>query len=368
MNRQGQPLIDAEAPNSGYLAEALGRAGKPLAIPGTVEEERLDGGRTGVKVSRLHCGGGTCFVLKTIPRKRAFADALGHDGEAAAWLAGAMNDLPPPLKTPIIDAALHHERDEWWLLMEDVSSGIVSRAGWREDHTRQLFEAMAPLHAKHWNRDGVAQQGVGALSDTTALLVEIAVSVATGAERTNWVARAADEFQVPGMLLPEFLTEIGTENADFYKALLHRWPDVVAELEKWPQTFLHGDLRRANLAFKDDHLFLFDWELAATGPAAVDLTWHWFLHYWAYPPDDSCHPDDRLWLRDIYLQRLEEALGRPIDRAGFLTTWELGWLRAFSQLGFVLVDGLGRETAEFRKDIIDSAFVHARRIVDEHPL
>ena len=365
MFEQAIPVTETNLPDGRYLAQTLKRRGRPAAAPGPVVEQRLDGGRTGARVSRLRCDDGSSFVLKAIPCRRGFRDALGHDGEAAAWLRGALNGLPPPLATPMLDAAFNPERDEWWLLMEDVSSGIVSRDGWREDHTRRLFEAMAGLHARHWNGDAAMHRGLATLADTTALPIEIALYEATGVARTPWVARAAEEFQVPRMLLPDFLADAGTDNGDFYLALLHRWRDLVAALEMRTRTFLHGDLRRANVAFLDDRVVLFDWEFAATGPAAVDLTWHWFLHYWAYPPEDGRHPDERLWLRDIYLLRLEEALGRPIDRDGFLTAWELGWLRVFCQLGFVLADGLGGAASQARWRVIDSAFERARRIADE---
>lgn len=366
MTSSSRPITRAEAPGSAYLAEALDRAGMSVPPIGPVDQEPLHGGRTGVKVARLRCGNGARFVLKTIPRRRAYHEALSHEGEAAMWLSGTLNHLPAPLSTPILDAAFHPERDEWWLLMDDVSSGIVAGADWHEDHTRRLFEAMARLHAEHWNREAEAQRDRASLADTTALPVEIALYEATGTARAPWAARAASEFRVPGILLPDFLAEAGTVNADFYLVLLQRWPDVVAALEMHPPTFLHGDLRRANLSFLDGRVVLFDWELAAMGPSATDLTWHWFLHYWAYPPDDGRDPDDRLWLRDVYLQRLEDALGRSVDRAGFLTTWDLGWLRVFSQLGFVLADGLGGDASAARKRTIEVAFDRAKRIADEH--
>lgn len=359
------PVADWETPDDGYLAEALARAGRPVDSLGPVHAKLLDGGRTGARVSHLQCADGSSFVLKAIPCRRGFREALGHDGEAAAWLRGAMDGLPPPLATPVLDATLNPARAEWWLLMEDVSSGIVSRADWREDHSRRLFEAMAGLHAKHWDCESLRHRGLGALADTTALPVEIALYEATGVARTPWAVRAAEEFQVPRILLPEFLEAAGPADADFYLMLLRCWPDLVAALEQRPPTVLHGDLRRANIAFLDGRLVLFDWEFAATGPAAVDLTWHWFLHYWAYPPDDGRHPDDRLWLRDHYLQHLEDALGRPVASEDFRDAWELGWLRVFAQLGFVLADGLGGETYDARIQMIRNAFDRARRIADE---
>ena len=353
------------ASDTHHLAQALGRAGRSRTLAAPVREQFLEGGRTGARVTRLTCADGSRLVLKVIPRDRPFREALGHDGEAAAWLAGTTSTLPPPLANPTLDASPHPERAEWWLLMEDVSSGIVSRSAWTEAHSRRLFEAMAGLHAAHWGTRDAPGPGIGNLAATTALLVEIALYAATGRSSAEWAARSAEAFQVPRMLLPEFLEAAGPDNADFYLALLGRWPDIVSALEDHPPTLLHGDLRRANVAFVDGRVVLFDWELAARGAAAADLAWHWFLHYWAYPPNDGRLPADRLWLRDAYLDRLESARGSAVDRDSFRMAWELGWLRVFCQLGFVLADGLAEDATGTRRQSIRNAFGEARRVADE---
>ncbi len=352
--------------DTAYLAAALRRAGRPPSFSEPVLEQFLDGGRTGARVTRLTCTDGASFVLKVIPRGRAFREALGHDGEAAAWLEGATRTLPLPLANPTLDASLHPERDEWWLLMDDVSPGIVSRSGWTELQTQRLFEAMAVFHAQHWHAHDTPPAGVANLTGTTALLVEIALHESTGHASATWAARSAEQFQVPRMLLPGFLEAAGHGNADFYLTLLRHWRAIVAALGAHPPTLLHGDLRRANIAFVEKQVVLFDWELAALGSAAADLAWHWFLHYWAYPPDDGRRPEDRLWLRDAYLDRLESELGLPVDRNAFRAAWELGWLRVFCQLGFVLADGLADDRAGTRHQLIQDAFHKARRITDEH--
>ena len=64
---------------------------------------------------------------------------------------------------------------------------------------------------------------------------------------------------------------------------------------------------------------------------------HWFLHFWAYPPDGR-PPEARAPLREFYLAELEAALGKPIDREEFERTWDLGWLRVMAMLGFCLAD------------------------------
>ncbi|MCG6658966.1 phosphotransferase [Halomonas campisalis] len=283
------PTTHTTPSDTARLAEALRRAGRPPSFAEPAKAQFLDGGRTGARVTRLSCADGASFVLKVIPRQRAFREALGHDGEAAAWLAGTTRALPSPLVNPTLDASFHPERDEWWLLMEDVSPGIVSRSGWTEGHTRQLFTAMAGLHAAHWEDPAIPRAGIGDLAATTALLVEIALHEATGRASVEWAASSAEQFQVPRVLLPGFLEAAGDRNADFYLALLRRWRDIVSALDDYPPTLLHGDLRRANIAFMDERVVLFDWELAARGSAAADLAWHWFLHWRRHRPDDRRH-------------------------------------------------------------------------------
>lgn len=366
MNAHALTVIHTSTPDTAYLADALRRAGRPTPAPGTLLTRPLDGGRTGARVCQLQCDDGARFVLKIIPRKRAFHDALGHDGEAAAWQAGTTDRLPLPLSNPALDAGYHSAQGTWWLLMDDVSHGIVGRADWREQHTQQLFHAVASLHAAHWGCDAAELPQTANIRASTGLLVEIALYALTGRAATPWVAQAAKDFAVPQSLLPDFLEVAGPVNADFYLSLLQQWPALADKLDACTPTLIHGDLRRANIAFVDDQVSLFDWEFAARGPAAADLTWHWFLQYWAYPPPDGRTPDDRLWLRDAYLQQLEAALGDAIDQDDFLAAWDLGWLRVFCQLGFVLADGLAGEQLAVKQRVIHTAFNRARRIADAY--
>jgi aminoglycoside phosphotransferase (APT) family kinase protein len=137
-----------------------------------------------------------------------------------------------------------------------------------------------------------------------------------------------------------------------------------------PQTVIHGDLRRANIAFlPDGRVSLFDWDFACRAPAAADLAWYWFLHFWCYPPKDGRPPEDRDPLKLYYVHALEEALG-GLDRGEFERAWELSWLKVFAQLGFCLVDAVaGKHTAEDAarvRALCRKAIDRAKRIVDTH--
>jgi hypothetical protein len=130
------------------------------------------------------------------------------------------------------------------------------------------------------------------------------------------------------------------------------------------------DLRRANISFVGDDVVLFDWELASSGPCARDLQWYWFLQFWAYPPDDGLHPEDRRGLLDTYLETLERERSAKLERAAFDASCELAWLSVLCQIGCCLADPLtGSPSAEVvarAKGVIAAAIDRARRIHDRH--
>lgn len=352
-----------------YLADALARAGRSFDARSRLEFTPLTGGRTGAEVTAITNGSGSGYVLKAVPLERGFAEGLGNDGEGRFWLSGLTRDLPDGLDNPTLDVARHTQRDQWWLLMDDVAAGVRARRQWTHEHTRRLFEAVAAMHARHWHM--AAETPVGTLAGTTAVFVETALHAATGAASEPWVARASQEFRVAANLMPAFLQALGPDDADFYIDVCRHWPRLVAALERFPQTLVHGDLRWHNIAMEDDRVVLFDWEFCARAPAAVDLTWHWFFAYWAYPPGDGIAPADHLWLRDAYLARLEHLLGHGVDRQMFEASWDLGWLRVFCQLGFLLADPLTEadatdEQIERALQRCRDAVAYARRVSDAH--
>lgn len=357
------------SPDGYYLDRALARAGHRSDEHGPLHVTLMTGGRTGAEVISMRDDSGAGYVLKTVPVERGFAEGLGNDGEGRFWLSGLTRDLPAGLANPTLDVACHAERGQWWLLMDDVSDHIRNRRQWTEAHTRRLFEAVAALHARYWGID--TQTQAGTLAGTTAVFVGTALHAATGVVSEPWVARASQEFRVAGHLMPAFLEALGPADADFYVDICRHWPLLVTALERFPQTLVHGDLRWANIAMTDDRVVLFDWEFLARAPAAVDLTWHWFFAYWAYPRNDGQSPDVQLWLRDAYRVRLETLLGRAVDRNAFEVSWDLGWLRVFCQLGFLLADPLTEPDTS--SDVVECALhrcrtaaEYARRIADTH--
>src|SRR6201999_3890112 len=54
---------------------------------------------------------------------------------------------------------------------------------------------------------------------------------------------------------------------------------LVAELERMPQTFVHGNWKFGNLGLDDvGHTILLDWEDPGRAPGTVDLAWYLALN------------------------------------------------------------------------------------------
>jgi hypothetical protein len=364
----GLPVIDGEA-DAGFLAAALGRAGRPGRV-GRFESNRLDGGRISAGVFALRSDAGD-FVLKKFLPEPWRVELFGTPfNEPALWAHGFTRALPAPLSCPTIDITFHRGRGECWMLMDDVSHGVAPRGTFDEASFRLLLDGLARLHARYWGQVNRVELPVLTLDQHTAICT--APSAAAGGRKlpADWVAEVLEKVFLFRTYVPVLLEVLGSADGDFYLDLCEhrsRWLDPLSAL---PQTVIHGDLRRANIAvLPSGGISLFDWDFAARAPAAADLAWYWFLHFWCYPPNDGRTPEDREPLKQYYLQRLEGALG-TLDRREFETAWDLSWLKVFAQLGFCLVDSLvGEHTAQDRarvRGLCSKAIDRAKRIVDTH--
>lgn len=346
-----------------YLGEALIRAGLPATLEG-LTRVLLTGGRTGNAVERIERTGAEPLVCKRLAtdtwRERVMECAPG--GEALLWLTGVTRTLPHPLECPIIDVARCASGD-WWTLMRDVSAGILPRPEFGDEQERVFLDAIAALHARFEDDPALAAMPLATMRGTTRMLAESYLAVAGGpdavAAADPWVRQFIEDVGPLAKLMADLLAWLDREDRAFLLDLCRNrgWHDA---LDAGPQTLVHGDLRRANIAFLEGgRVSLIDWEFAARGPAATDIAWHSLLHFWAYPIDQRAPEEREAEMIGFYLDALARRRGRPIDRAAFERQWDAAWLRILSQLSFCLVDGpeAGREE-RCRK-----ALARARRIL-----
>lgn len=346
-----------------YLGEALVRAGLPATLEGLTRVP-LTGGRTGAAVERIERAGAAPLVAKRVRAGtwREPAMECPSGGEALLWLEGVTRTLPPPVECPIVDAARTASGD-WWMLMRDVSAGIRPRGEFGDEQERVFLDAIAALHARFEDDPALAGMPLATLRGVTRMFADSVVAVAGGAgalaAAEPWVRHFVADVKVVDMLLPAFLARLGAEDAAFYLDLCRNrgWH---AALDAGPQTLTHGDTRRANIALlADGRVSLIDWEFAARGPAAADIAWHAFLHFWCYPVVERDPAEREAELLEFYLDALARRRGRAVDRAIFERQWHAAWLRTLSQAGFCLVDG----PEAGRDERCRKAIARARRIL-----
>src|SRR6478609_7728448 len=128
----GVPIVDGEI-DAAYLAAALKRAGRGASID-RIELKPFDDGRSATPVYAIASPAGR-HALKVFARRSWWSELSGFDCiEVELWTGGTTRALPAPLSCPTIDVAFHAGRDEYWMLMDDVSAGITPRGGFNELH------------------------------------------------------------------------------------------------------------------------------------------------------------------------------------------------------------------------------------------
>jgi hypothetical protein len=363
------PAIDGRV-DAAYLSGALARAGR--AVPVTrLEVERLDGGRVSRGVYALRSDAGA-FVLKRCAAEPWRAELFGMTyNEPALWLCGATRALPAPLACPTIDVAFDADHGECWMLMDDVSHGIAARGSFDEAACRRLLESVARLHARYWDRgDELAALPLLSLEQHARMFTAPCAAVGGRLEATGWIGQVLDTVTLFRTYVPVLLDVLGPADADFYLDLCQRPQRWLAPLGRAPQTLIHGDLRRANIALLPSSVTLFDWDFASRAPAAADTAWYAFLHFWCYPPHDARTPAERESLLSYHRQCLAAELGRRFDEQAFERAWQLSWLKVFAQLAFCLVDPLvgtaAPEEVARARSTCRTAVARAKQILDTH--
>jgi hypothetical protein len=366
----GLPAIDGEV-DGNYLSGALSRAGRPTQVS-HLQASQLDGGRVSANVFSLKADVGA-FVLKKFVPEQWRIEFLGSAfNEPALWLSGLTRSLPRPLSCPTIDVAFHRQRGECWMLMDDVSAGVAPRGSFDAPTFRVLLDGLAHLHGQYWEQTSdLDDLPILTLDQHAAMFTEPCAAVGGRLKPTAWIEEILDKVFLFRTFVPVLLDVLGSRDGDFYLDLCQHRDRWLAPLSRSPQTLIHGDLRRANVAaLPSGQISLFDWDFACRAPAAADLTHYWFLHFWCYPPRDGLTPEERAPLRAYYTDRFNEALGGRLDRREFDRAWDLCWLKTFAQIAFCMVDALiGTPSADDVarvRTLCANAIGEAKRIADTH--
>jgi hypothetical protein len=164
-----------------------------------------------------------------------------------------------PVSTPKCYAALlNRDRNRTLLLIEDLADLATvgdHDAGCSIEQARIALTSIARMHAAWWESPDL---------DAAGWLGRYRVN-----SWKNWLiyAGAWAPFQL------RLRRQTPTPTLQLFRNLW-RFRDRLRRLEAGrPHTLHHGDFRLANLAFTDDDVFVFDWQVVRAGSPLFDVAW-----------------------------------------------------------------------------------------------
>jgi aminoglycoside phosphotransferase (APT) family kinase protein len=183
-------------------------------------------------------------AMAMYPREVRFYDQLGPD---------------TPVAVRCLHATVDDRTHDFALVLEDLTGATVvdQLRGCPPDCAEAVVEALAELHARHWDENGLDEAGWLEPFARSVLAHRIVDAV-----RQLWPdvrERWSDE------LVPE-VAIIGDDMAD----RVHTAADAVS---RPPMTLTHGDVRVDNIFFEQGTVRMCDWQLTGRARAARDVAY-----------------------------------------------------------------------------------------------
>jgi len=251
--------------------------------------------------------------VKATPMQRGWSGAAlckyqvtCDSGEVLAFVAKRVQDNETCLleilsRRMSLDVPRVYFARDGWCVMEALPSGKPP-VEWTPEDARAALANLARLHAGFWEcapdwLDRLDASGLNRRLDKAARGLALIGRVG------GW----------PGLIEPSLIRAM--------RRALDRRERFVAPLLDQPVTLLHGDTWLPNWNIADGRCVLLDWNEAVAGPATWDV--NYFLEIAAvYKAVDGqwqvCLPPlSREEAVGLYLEELERALGRSVDRVAF---------------------------------------------------
>ena len=281
----------------------------------------MESGFSGSALLMVEANGGQGsrrFVLKRMSRQRDWIMEATHDHccrSVTLWQAGLLDRLQPTINHAILACA--HDGDGWAMLMDDVSTTLLTHQPFTVDQVYLLLHALATVHAIFWAVVELTEPELGLCASTD--LIQI-FSPATG-RRFASVPSPIPQRLVEGW---RALQEIAAPDVVDVLNNLYTNPQPLCDaLARYPATLVHGDYRSQNLGLAQQaapQAVILDWQLAGYGAATIDLAW--FLS----TPNVLLSPVAPDVATAYYRQQLVEQLGTRFDEGCWQPLLTLGRL------------------------------------------
>jgi thiamine kinase-like enzyme len=199
-------------------------------------------------------------VVKHVTRDSLAAQLTGEvDRTARLWMSGVFERVGKYVDHTML--GVESNGDGFVIVMRDIGSADLGDH--RRLSRRESARIIAALDGMHDEFSGESFEGGASVSDHYSFISR------EWLESTGW--SLAPVF-LRGWEL--FMDVAPPDVAGVMQLLTDDTSPLVREIERLPQTFVHGDLRLHNLGLSDERVFLYDWELAGTGHGALDFAWY----------------------------------------------------------------------------------------------
>jgi hypothetical protein len=221
-----------------------------------------EGGRTGASFERAVLADGTPVVIKHIRADDwMMLVAGGVSYLSRLWDGGAFDRVPEVIDHTML--AVEPNGDGFVVVMRDASDDVLvegrvlSRA-----ENRRVLVAMDEMYREFWGKESI-----GCSVGQHVRVFSPKVLVTLGHLDTPVPELMKRGWSMFGDVAPP-------DVADAMHRLIEDPAGLIAELERVPQTLIHGDLRLHNMGLTDDRVVLLDWELVGTAPPAIEFGWY----------------------------------------------------------------------------------------------
>ena len=184
------------------------------------------------------------------------------------WQYGVLDRLRPHLEHARLAAC--QERDEYAILMEDVSRGLFPFGQEvPELSIHRLLDALAAMHAMFWEDDDLRDPNLGLCN----IKEELTCCWPVQFERYRTYNPQTVDLLTRGWAALFDMLE--PDVRDIVQSLMNNLTPVLDILAQYPSTLIHGDYRTGNLALlpETDQVVAFDWQAAGYAPALIDICW-----------------------------------------------------------------------------------------------
>jgi len=282
-----------------------------------------------------HSGQGSCKLVVKEPQgttRTGLAGVGRREVGVYQFLAGQL-----PLIVPTLIAA---SPTGDWILMEAVPSSYDA-SQWDQKDYLKAIDALSQLHDRFWNL-GEDLNAFPWLS--RPLKTDFGVYVAAG-------EHAVEKMKTHGK--PSYIADISSR-VKMLEKLTSNAEMVVAPLRREVSTFLHGDYWPGNISvMRDGSHIIYDWQLAAIGPAILDLIIFVKKSYWWF---DSL-PLDETEITHYYRERIRSRMGIIWDDEKWEELWDHAIMWRFLQEWLDLIEASPEPILEARSDLLETIWI-----------